>query len=120
MRELIKDGDKELLVLLEKDVPVGILGLYTYQLPVSEQLICSEHLWFVLPEYRRGSYLLVKTAQIWAKERGCTHYQSSASHLSSDMHDKLCKIYERFGMRPFETIYIKELKDDRVPREDVR
>jgi len=113
LRELINDEDKEVLVLLDKEEnPVGFLGLYLYQLPLSKELICSEHMWYVLPEYRRAGGLLVKVALQWAKEKGCQYFQSSASKLSSDLHDHLCQMYEKFGMQHFETIYIKSLKDE--------
>lgn len=107
LKELI-DGDNSDLLVLVDDVPIGLLGLTTFTSPISSQLIANEHYWYVIPP-RRGiaSMRLLKAAEDWAKEKGCSHLIMTASNLASDLHDTVCFIYEKMGMKKFETSYIR-------------
>ena len=100
----------DLLVLFDDIRPVGYLGLEYFESPMSNQVIANEHYWYVLPESRGiGSMRLMKTAMQLAKLRGCSHLIMNASNLASDLHDRICELYEKMEMKKFETSFIKEL-----------
>ena len=109
LQELI-DGDTDELLVLEDEEPIGLLGLTTFKSPLGNQIVANEHYWYVVP-HRRGlaSLRLIKEAEKWARERGCSHLIMSASNLASDLHDSVCSIYERLGMTKFETSYIRSI-----------
>jgi len=88
---------------------VGYMGITSYKSPLSSQRIANEHYWYVLPEYRRASIRLIKAAIEWTKTRGCSHLQMSASNFASELHDRVCGLYEAFKMKKFETAYIMEM-----------
>jgi len=105
------DGDDSDLLVLERDKIIGFMGLTIFNSPLGRQRICNEHYWYVLPEYRgMASLRFIKAAQQWAREKGCSHLMMNASAMASDMHDKVCKLYELFGMKKFETTYIWGIK----------
>ena len=52
---------------------------------------------------------LFRTAKKWAADNGCQYFMANASNLASDLHDKVCSIYEGIGMKKFETSYIKRI-----------
>jgi GNAT superfamily N-acetyltransferase len=104
------DNPNNILLVLEDDEIVGYMGLQAFESPLGNQLIANEHYWYVLPEKRGFSALkFLHAAERWAKEKGCSHLIMNASNLASDLHDRTCRLYERFGMSKFETTYIKEV-----------
>jgi len=112
MQSLI-DRDNATLLCLHSDegVIVGYLGMVVFDNPIGVGMIASEHNWFVHPDHRgMGSIKLLRAAQQWAKDQGCAHVVFNASKLASGLHDTICSIYERLGMKHFETSYISEVK----------
>jgi len=110
LQRLVDEPDSDLFVLWDDDVPVGYMGLRVFDSPLGRQMVASEHYWYVISEKRGMSALkFLPLAERWAKEKGCSHLQMSASMLASDLHDRTCKLYERFGMEKFETVFIKEV-----------
>jgi GNAT superfamily N-acetyltransferase len=110
LASLIENEDSELFLLMKKDRTIGYLGAICFDSPLGEQKFCQEHYWFVSTKNRgRGTLLLLRAFENWAKEKGCTHRLITASCLASDMHDRLCRFYEKIGFRKFETTYIEEL-----------
>ena len=108
--DMINDEDKELFLLVKMDKVIGFLGAVIFQSPLGVQNIAIERFWFVSGKHRgRGAILLYRAFKKWAKEKGCSHHLMTASCLASDMHDRLCRFYEKIGFRKFETSYIKEL-----------
>ncbi len=93
----------------DKEEAVGMLGVVISKSPISEDWIANEHFWYVRPEHRNGGIRLLKTAIQWAQKQGCSHFTSTASMLASDLHDKVCKLYERMDMKKYETTYISIL-----------
>jgi GNAT superfamily N-acetyltransferase len=110
---LIRDNDKDLLLLLEDTGEVvGYMGITTFDNPLGNQKIANEHYWYVSESHRgRGSLLLVSAARKWAKEKGCSHLIMTASTLASDLHDRVCNLYEHLGLKKFETSYICSIKE---------
>ena len=103
--------DCDLLLLInDKEQVVGYMGLIIFISPLSDQKIANEHCYYVRPESRgAGGLRLLIEARKWAKSNGCSHLIMNASNLASDMHDKVCKLYQKMNMRKFETSYIAEV-----------
>lgn len=105
----VKD-DSDLLVLYDRETPIGYIGLEYFDSPLGNQRIANEHYFYVIPEKRGlASMRLIKNAKYLAKLKGCSHIVFNASNLASDMHDKVCGFYEKTGMKKFETSYISEV-----------
>lgn len=103
-------GAELLLLINDKEEIVGYMGLITFKSPISDQLIANEKNYYVRPESRgNGGLRLLIEARKWAKMKGCSHLIMNASNLASDMHDKVCELYRKMGMRKFETSYISEV-----------
>lgn len=104
------DNPNNVLLVLEDDEIAGYMGLTVFESPLGNQLIANEHYWYVEPKKRGLSALrFLPVAEKWAKEKGCSHLIMNASNLASDLHDRTCRLYERFGMSKFETTYIKRV-----------
>jgi hypothetical protein len=105
------DGDgSDLLILKSDDKPIGFMGLTTFKSPFGKELIGNEHYWFVRPGSNgKASLKLISKAQLWAKEKGCSHIIMNASMAASSLHAKVCGFYERLKFTKFETSYIKEI-----------
>jgi GNAT superfamily N-acetyltransferase len=109
LKNLIEGLDSVLLVVKNATEICGYIGVIRFVSPLSKQFIGNEHYWFVHPEFRQGglpAIMLVHAAKQWARERKCSHLIMNASNLASNMHDKLCDLYERLKMKKFETSYI--------------
>ena len=110
LRRLVSQDNSDLLVCRDGDAVIGYMGLIVIDSPVGPQKMANEHYWYVVPE-RRGTLGLrfLKAAELWAQINQCSHLLMNASHLASNLHDRVCKLYEQFGMEPFETTYIKRV-----------
>jgi hypothetical protein len=102
-----------LLVLVgEKGLPVGYLGLHFFKNKLGHELIAEEKYWFISPQGRgRDSLKLIREAQKIAREAGATHILFTASYLASDKHDRITALYEHMGMHPFESTYCLSLNN---------
>ena len=104
------DPQSIILVLLVDSNVAGYMGLRIFQNPLGPEWLAEEHYWFVDPERRgRNSLRLLEAAKEWAKASGCSHLKMNASRLASDLHDDVCRLYERKGMKAFETSYIERI-----------
>ena len=110
MNLIIKD-DSELFILEDdNDKPIGYMGVECFNNPIGEGKMANEHYWFISEKSSgRGAMLLMAAVKLWARHKNCRHLLMSASTLASDMHDKVCKFYERIGMIKFETTFIQEI-----------
>ena len=111
LNRMVCGTDSDLLVLFDANAnPVGYMGLTTFTNPLGKEKIANEHYWYVLPEKRGiGSLRLFNRAIEWAKFTGCSHIIMNASKMASGLHDDICKLYEKLGMKKFETAFIKEI-----------
>ena len=110
LAEMIRDVGSDLLLLKSDNDIVGIMGLVMFKSPFGNELIANEHYMFVKQGNSAiGSKRLIDAAEKWAKSKGCSHLMLNASNAASDMHDKVCKFYERLGLSKFETSFIKEI-----------
>lgn len=108
---LIERDDADLFLLInDKEEVVGYMGITCFISPLGNQKIAQEHYWYVSGKSRgRGTMLLIRAVKKWAKEKDCTHFIMNASNLASNMHNRLCRFYERMNFKLFETAYIKEI-----------
>ncbi len=110
LKDMVSDIDSDIILLVDGDIIVGYMGVEWFVSPLGPNRIGNEHYWFVSKEHRGyGSMLLFEAAKKWCKDNRCSHIMMNASTLASDMHDKMCNLYEKYGMSKFETSYIKEI-----------
>jgi GNAT superfamily N-acetyltransferase len=104
---MIDSPNATIFVLVSDSKVVGAMGMIIFKTPFGKQYIGNEHYWYVLPEYRgKDSLQLLLEGRKWAEEKGCSHFMANASMLASDLHDSVCKLYEKLGMTKYETSYI--------------
>lgn len=101
---LIEGQDSALFVADESEI-VGMIGVYTYTHPYSDELFATELFWWVDPERRGAGVRLLRAAERWATERGARALQVVAPRSN----DRLGAIYERLGFTRVETCYQREL-----------
>ena len=112
LTRIANSEDSDLVVLYDEE-PIGFIGIQYFDNPLGNQKMANENYFYVLPEKRGlSSIRLLKEAKKVAKSKGCSHFIMNASNLASDMHDKICKLYERLGMARFETAYIESLESE--------
>ena len=103
--------DADLIVLYDEETPVGYIGLRYFSSPLSSQMMAEEHYFYVIPEKRGlASMRLIKNAKTLAKMKNCSHIIFNASNLASELHEKLCRVYEKMGLMKFETSFITALE----------
>lgn len=89
---------------------VGMLVMLCDANAIGPGVIAAERFFYVSPKYRGiAGIRLMKAGEQWARDRGCTHLVMGSSKVAGDMFDKVCDLYERFGMTHIESSYIKEL-----------
>lgn len=110
LQRLMASPASELLVLVKGEDILGYMGLTIIDSPIGKQMMVNEHYWFVDPKKRRLSALkFLPVVERFARDAGCSHLLMNASTLASDLHDRTCRLYEKFGMKKFETTYIKKV-----------
>ena len=108
--ELVANESSALLLLQDGDEIIGLMGLVKFKSPFGTEYVANEHYMYI-QEGRgsMGSVRFIKAAEDWARSHGCSHLMMNASNAASELHDKVCKLYERRDMLKFETSYIKEI-----------
>jgi GNAT superfamily N-acetyltransferase len=109
--KLIHMEDCDLLVMELKGEVIGLMGIAASKSPLGTQQIAHALYWYTLPEHRGKGISFMLEARKWANARGCSHIIFNASNMGSQLHDRVCQIYEKIGMMKFETTYIQKLKD---------
>jgi len=105
------DGDDSDLLVLEEGKIIGFMGLTIFNSPLGKQRIANEHFFYIIPESRGLSGIrMIRMAKNWAESKQCSHLILNASHLASNMHNKICRLYEKTGFKQFETSYILALE----------
>jgi hypothetical protein len=87
----------------------GILAITAVDSFIGRQRMAVVKYWYVLPECRTQSHLLLEEAKRWSKDHDCTHMIISASTVEQDKYDRLCRFYTRQGMKLFETSFLCEV-----------
>lgn len=105
--EMLENSNQKILVL---DSPEGILGTLAvslYRHPFSGEATAFEVFWWVNPAADAAgirSVRLLKAAEDWATENGCTLFQTGSPKGSP-----VGRLYERLGFRETETMYQRRL-----------
>ena len=107
---MIFNDNTDVLMLIDADEVIGIMGLQKFKSPFGKEYITNEHYLFVKQGHSlSGGQRLIGEAGRWAKEHGCSHLILNASNVASGLHDKVCNLYKHLGLSKFETSYIKEI-----------
>ena len=96
-----------LFVLEDRGEIVGAIVGLVNEMYMSQTTVATELAWFVSKNYRghKGSILLMKTFERWAKEKGADYtVMGDISNINV-----LEKLYTKFGYSKSETVYMKEL-----------
>jgi len=110
----LANGPMSALLVLVQGGPVGYIGIDFWPNPAGPGLMASEKYWYVMPEARgRDSLKLLKSARDYARQAGASKMLFTASRMASNLHDKVCRIYEHMGMRHFETTYCCDLSQEK-------
>lgn len=93
----------------DDDVLVGAAGGLIAPDATDGKVVANEMFWFVSQKHRRGSLGLrvLEEFEAVAKSRGARRV--SMVHLANDVGARLAKTFVRWGYRPIETHYIKEI-----------
>lgn len=118
INKLIYSADSDLLVMELDEKIIGLMGISASKSPIGNQKIASGHYWYTLPEHRGKGISFILAAKKWAKGKGCTHLMCNANNMAGDLHDKVCQIYQRIGMKKIETSYIQQLEGSHPENED--
>ena len=89
---------------------VGFFALFVCDSYLGPDKVALEKYWYAEPNHTRAGVALFRAAMEWSKEHGCSHLIASASGIASDLHDKVCRFFERQGMTLFETAYIAKVE----------
>lgn len=108
LQKMVDNEGSDVIGLFNDKGIIGYIGIMSFANPIGKGKYANEHLWYVHPDHRgsMGSLRLIGGALEWAKEHGCTQFILNASELASSMHDRVCALYEKLGLRRFETSYI--------------
>ena len=85
----------------------GILGAVKYPDINSGELVATEFFWFVSPDKRGDGIKLLREFEKWAKEVGCK--KIFMVYLMDSMPEEMKSVYKRYGYKPMEVHYVKEL-----------
>ena len=103
----IQNSNTTILILEEDEEIVGLIVGLLSEMYMSQTVIATELAWFVAKEYRgkRGSILLLKTFEEWAKHNNADYV------CMGDIHgiNSLESLYTRMGYSKCETTYMKEV-----------
>ena len=94
------------ILLCEEDgKSTGLLAFIVLPHYMSGEMIADELAWYVEPEARIGgaALRLLWEAEKLAHEMGATRIKFSAPN------QEVAHLYSRFGFKPIETVYVKEL-----------
>ncbi len=97
------------LLLIREGITVGLMGISITTSPTGPQKIANEHFWYIIPKFRGYARTMLKAAEKWTKEHGCSHLIVNASYMASGSCDKVSRMYELLKYQPFERVFIKEV-----------
>lgn len=105
---LIEDPNSLVLLLEEDNKSVGCLLSTIEEILFGRDLMASELMYWVNPDYRgKDSWSLVEAYQYWASKLECK--LCSLSTLEGPLVDKLDNRYKQIGFNPSEYTYLKVL-----------
>lgn len=107
-------GSDVLVAWDREDEAVGFLALFEAPSMFGGGNIAVEKYWYVCPKSRENSLEqcglhLVERAEVWARDRECTHLVMTASKVAGQLFDKVCRFYECVGFALVESSFVKEV-----------
>lgn len=111
--ELLRSGTARVFFCTDNDDltghPVGMLAVVVMPHPWTLSVIVMEQLWFVTKEYRNTpiGFALVSHLDDVAKDIGAK--QILITHLYNEVGERLRRILPRYGYKPLEINYTKEV-----------
>jgi len=97
----------KVFLLIVNDKCEGVLAGFEAPSMLNTKRIFQELIWYVNAPFRKYGVKLIKHAQETMKAEGFNVMIMAFMHNSKA--DKLMRLYERMGFKPFETHCIKEL-----------
>lgn len=94
-------------ILEDNNKIVGLLSGTIVHLPLSNEKVYHEAIWFVKKAYRVGGIKLYKALEKYCKEQGINKIIMVS--MSNSKEDKLGKFYHRLGFELLEKHYIKNV-----------
>ncbi len=84
---------------------IGMIALLVVDHPMSHELVATELVWWMDPDYRggRAALALLHEAETWAKLQGAKRLQMIAPS------EKVCRFYEKLGFERVEVAYMRNL-----------
>ena len=111
LQKFIDSPISDVLVSRSNHEITGMMVMIQSPSIVGPDVNATELYFYVSPRFRGLAGLrLMKAAVKWALDRGCTHLMMSSSKPAGKMFDKVCRLYESFGMKYVEAGYIKRLE----------
>jgi GNAT superfamily N-acetyltransferase len=92
-----------MLVALEGDAIVGMIGATVFEHPMSGERTATEVCWWMEPEHRGAGVRLLRRFFTWAKAEGATVVQMIAPTPD------VGQLYERLGFAAIETTYQRRI-----------
>jgi GNAT superfamily N-acetyltransferase len=105
----LKDPDNIFLVAVREGIVIGFLWGQTSYLPWSKELIATDNVFYILPEFRGGLYgvKLIRRYEEIAKERGAK--QIALSIASGITEGRTSELYTHLGYHKVGIQHRKEL-----------
>jgi GNAT superfamily N-acetyltransferase len=101
-------------IAFEEATPVGYMFATAARLAHSWSKVATQQMFFVVPEYRKGSASkeLILTFEAWAKNLGCVEMYLQVEH-TNDIHlaQLIARIYKRNGYKHRGYIHSKLIGD---------
>lgn len=111
---IIQHPDGVVLMLVNGDLPVGMLGLLVHPHLLSGERFAAEMFWWVEPDYRGqggpkgGGRALLEAGEQWARENGAV-----AIHMIAP-DDTVGRLYGWLGYEKLETCWHKQFDKETV------
>lgn len=100
---LITGALSTVLVSVDGDQVVGMIGMLATPHFLSRQIIAGEVFWWVEPDHRGAGVRLLQAAEAWARSRGAVAIQLIAPDA------RVAAVYERWGYALLERSYVRRL-----------
>jgi GNAT superfamily N-acetyltransferase len=102
--ERLIDVDEGALLVSDRDGALtGMIGLFVFRHPISDEVFATELFWWVEPEHRGQGIRLLRRAEAWAADKGAKALQMIAPT------PQVARVYAALGYAHIEDSYQREL-----------
>lgn len=111
MVAMMEAGMAEAFFIQREGTPVALMLAYIVPCPFSGQMQVWEQAWFVTASERGQPHAFTLLAELesYAVEQGCSHVWMA--HLDNEFGERLRHILPRYGYKPHQIYYSKELSN---------